>query len=332
MRLSIITITCRQKAGLEALALSLGKAASLAPGVKVEWVVVDEKLWAQDRACDLLARRRELAASGLVVLHLPPKPSVWRGPWRRTERDLPDPNGARNTGLALCSGDYAVFVDDNCLVSNKWMAGVCQIAREGHGYRAHVAYPTLPMQPRKDGFLPEDKVAGPPVRVTPTQCNGLLGAPMRAFNTIRGFDESYAGEMRWEDLDAVVRLDRIGVPFYSAGWGSVFHVKHALGEVCDDERVYDGTNNAKRWQALLVDAERILPAWKQPTLAQLRAELSPFPRDRDRDPPGNGGSNGTSSRSSGSAFSPPRGALARAAAPSPDPASARTGLAQEGGA
>lgn len=328
MRISVITITCRQKAGLEPLAFSLGNTARRAPGVEVEWVVVDEKLWAHSR-CDLPARRRELAGAGVVVLHVPPKPSVWRGPWRRTDRDLPDPNGARNTGLALASGDYAVFVDDNCLLSDRWLNGVHSLAKNESGYRAHVSYAMLPMKPRKNGFVPENRMGGPPVRVTPTQCNGLFGAPMAAFHAIRGFDESYAGEMKWEDLDAVVRLDRIGVPFYSAGWGTVYHTKHGCDEVCDDERVYDGTNNAKRWEALLVDRERNQPAWQQPTLDELRAELAPFPR-ADRSPRGDGGSHGAAPGAAGAAVPPTGTPPFRAADFSAASAAETTGLAQGG--
>lgn len=313
MRLSVITVTCRREARLEKMARTLSAAARFCAGVDFEWMVVDEKLWAHDQNCDLLARRNQLAADGIVVMHLPPKPSRWRGPWRQTERDLPDPNGARNTGLAFCTGDYAVFLDDNCLVTKHWLEGVFEIARKGRGYRAFVVHvieklaPTVP----PDGVIPESRDIGAPFPVIATQCSGIFGAPIRAFRKIRGMDESYAGEMKWEDLDAIVRLDRIGVPFYSAGRGSVIHVQHERGEVCDDERLYTGTENAARWQSVLADKERFWPALRQPTLGELRIDLAPFPTDVDKPKNGSAGGNGTSGGGS-FPFYPPGGGGARA--------------------
>lgn len=320
MRLSIITITCRRDARLTLMARTLAAAARSCRAVELEWVVVDEKLWAHDPGCDLAARRAELEASGLDVLHIPPKPSNWRGPWRLTDRDMPDPNGARNTGLAFCTGDYAVFLDDHCLVTENWLLGLLPLAEASRGYRAFVIYkaPRLLSVPASGG-LREEREETSARRVTPSQCNGLMGAPMEAFCDIRGFDESYAGEMKWEDLDAVMRLDRSGIPFYSPAKGSVIHVDHVRGEVCDDERPYAGTANATRWQALLASGKRRLPAWQQPTLAELRASLDPFPGSGDKgDDNGHGhsGSNGNGTHGPAGAVVPPRGVLAAGARPS----------------
>ena len=304
MKISIITITCRKNAGLERLALTLSANARRNPGVLVEWLVVDELLWGGDASVDLSARQREVVADQVVTVHLPPKPTRWRGPFREEPINLPDPNSARNTGLAFASGDYALFVDDHCVVTANYLREAIDCADKGRGFRANVIYRAM-VGIRPDGLVTEGEEGGSvPRRMMVSQCNGVFGAPMESFRAISGFDESYAGEMGWEDLDAVERLSRTGVEFFGSRAAAVIH-DTANGD--DKLETHHAPANAERWTNLLLERERILPAQAQPTLDELRIALGPAPRaapERDDGDGGASGSNGASHGGNGS-FSPP---------------------------
>lgn len=54
-------------------------------------------------------------------LHLSPKPSIWRGKYRKTKRNFFDASATRNTGLIVSECDHVVFVDDLCALTDGWI-------------------------------------------------------------------------------------------------------------------------------------------------------------------------------------------------------------------
>jgi hypothetical protein len=54
-------------------------------------------------------------------LHIPPKPSIWRGKYRKTKSNFFDASGTRNTGIIVAENDHIVFVDDLSALTDGWI-------------------------------------------------------------------------------------------------------------------------------------------------------------------------------------------------------------------
>src|SRR5438309_7276872 len=52
-------------------------------------------------------------------LHVPPKPTVWQGPHRLTNKDFFAPSNARNTALCYATGSHIAYVDDLSLLGER---------------------------------------------------------------------------------------------------------------------------------------------------------------------------------------------------------------------
>jgi len=207
--ISVVTITCRRQAGIKEAAHSLAVAGK---GVPFEWVVVDELL-----DPDRFGRADELRAAvcgRFAYQHVRQPLNAFR------EKGLPDPNAARNAGLRAAQGPYVVFLDDNMTVSRYWLQNVAEAALGEWGFRSKLVYAS-----RHSDQLPAVG-AGWERMISPLQCSGVFGAPAWRFAAIGGFDEYYAGEMGYEDLDCVARLWATGLPFYCAQSSYAVHYAH----------------------------------------------------------------------------------------------------------
>lgn len=72
------------------------------------------------------------------VTHVPPKSSVWQGPYRLTSIDYFAASNTRNTALLLAPDGWIVYVDDLSVILPGWMDAV-RLAMDG-GYVAAGAY------------------------------------------------------------------------------------------------------------------------------------------------------------------------------------------------
>lgn len=63
---------------------------------------------------DRLEKLKAIINDRFEYLHIPPKPSVWRGRHKKTKRDFFDASATRNTGLIVAETNHVVFIDDLC--------------------------------------------------------------------------------------------------------------------------------------------------------------------------------------------------------------------------
>ena len=58
------------------------------------------------------------------VVVVPPKPNRWQGKHRVTSHDVWAKSQALNTALCLARHDYVAFLDDRCVLGDRWLATV----------------------------------------------------------------------------------------------------------------------------------------------------------------------------------------------------------------
>lgn len=66
-------------------------------------------------------RLEKIVGGRFEYLHIPPKPSVWRGKYRKTKTNFFDVSSTRNTGILVAKNDHVVFVDDLSALTNGWI-------------------------------------------------------------------------------------------------------------------------------------------------------------------------------------------------------------------
>ena len=157
------------------------------------------------------------------VLHVPPKPTVWQGPYKRTKNEYFAASNARNTAFALCQSEFIACIDDLSALAPGWLDNV-RHAME-HRYIALGAYKKVfNLSMDVDGRLSFDENPHGVDSRWPRGGNGIAHArgtdlfgcsfamPIECALKVNGFDE-ICDSVSMEDVEFGARLERAGFQF-----------------------------------------------------------------------------------------------------------------------
>ncbi|MBT8453019.1 MAG: hypothetical protein KJO40_13705 [Deltaproteobacteria bacterium] len=272
--ITVITITCREEGRLVEMAKTLAGNALQSKDVKLQWVIVDEKK-TDPRSKAIL----DAVGGALEVKHLSAPSSEHR------QNGLPDHNLMRNTGLAEADGGYVVFLNDCHLVASGWLKAVADAAELGKGIRAKLQSVNDLVVP-DDGLLWKLSHWDTWTKVAPKNASGACwGAPKAAFDEIGGFDLAYGGQDKYHDVDACIRLGRVGVDFVTSARAFVVCLRatrdHA--SVTRSKEAQRGQRNKQLYNKLCLDRTRTKPT--QPYAAPIVATPPGVPTTTTEAPP-----------------------------------------------
>lgn len=234
-----------------------------------EWLVVDAKLWDRDGRAE---RKKKLLYAvfkmPVNLRHVEPKLSKWHGPGRDNTvtkgKDLPDTNGARNTGLIHAKGDYLVLLDDCSVVGPHFFSELAYARFRGHAARLLHHYEWTGDTGVLEGRN-ED-----PAPCEPTAFRGsAVGYPLDKLIQVNGWDEIYAGQKSGNDVELAVRIARVGTLMMSYPRGAVCEYPQGHTPLFSTEGNFTEINDA-RLDAVQNDASRIKP--ECPTQPDIKAE------------------------------------------------------------
>lgn len=260
--ISIVTITARKDPMPQPMFQSLEHSIMQAgANVLAEWIVVDAGLWWDPNR----VRMWHNCSSGYLPTYpVAPKHSHFHGPWVN-QKQLPDQNGARNTGIVYAQGDYLVFLDDCTVVHPTFWQRVVKAAQASLVVKfAHQYLPAGHWNKIWPDSIPASEE--PLCKQDPTSLRGsAVGFPLKALIEVNGFDEMYSGGPK-EDIELGIRLARRGWPIW-LDRNTVICESMGQEDLFRDAAPYE---NEARLDRLLSDPNRFLPYGNQFDLAEVR--------------------------------------------------------------
>lgn len=258
MKISVITPTCRQNPRLDIVGRTLAASLARSTDVELEWIIVDElkrdvlALTAVDSWHALRGDKQ------MSIVSVSPLPSAYRngGP-----DQTPAHNSARNAGLAIASGEYVVMLNDCNIVTPDWVQVAHDVATQGLGWTCKMhsvqdmAVPANGIFRMKDHH---DRLHPVPVM---SAARAAWGAPMAAFRKIDGFDLSYDGQRKGNDVETILRLSRVGITFVATERAFTVQFRRTKNnqEISTVREAYSGARNLALLNALIKDKARTLP-------------------------------------------------------------------------
>jgi glycosyltransferase involved in cell wall biosynthesis len=171
-----------------------------------EYILIDGYYYRRKDEIAKLAKDMDIQ---FPFLHIPDKPSRWRG-------QRPCIGNARNTGLVFANGTFVVHHDDCCKMVPDWLERHITYLRKGY----LVAGSWIGCQgiDEKGDCIPgiygpdhRARIINKPVEIHPGWLYGSnFSFPLKGALDINGFDEIYDGELGQDDIDFSIRLQRMG--------------------------------------------------------------------------------------------------------------------------
>lgn len=170
---------------------------------KLELIVVSSYLQHTENPLYFSACMQDFPATTITV----PKPSIWQGQHRITKQDWWAKSNALNTAICLCRTEWIAFVDDRCVLGNKWIEAVKR-AMDGN-YAVCGAYEKrINMSVNNGKIVHTGTVIGKDPRLGRKSyhltasydwfgCTNAL--PLEWALKVNGYPEDYCDGMRYED-------------------------------------------------------------------------------------------------------------------------------------
>lgn len=126
-KLTIVYVTCRREPMFQWFAETL--ISQYPDGVVTDQIIfIDSFIHHEDGRTEKLAK---IVNGRFSYTHTPPKPSIWRGKYRKTKSNFFDASGTRNTGIILAENKHIVFVDDLSALADGCLKYHRQAAEDG---------------------------------------------------------------------------------------------------------------------------------------------------------------------------------------------------------
>jgi hypothetical protein len=254
MKLSVVTITCREAPRLTEAARTISACLARTPDVTLQWLIVDEK----GRSVLELTGMKSPALGDRMTIESfkPPMTEHRQGPDKAVAH-----NTARNAGLFKATGDYVVYLNDCNLVTMDWVAVARDCSIAGVGWRCKTDQ-LMDMTVPADGIMKHRGHHDLLHPVPPATVAGACwGAPRAAFEAIHGFDLSYDGQRKGNDHEAILRLARTGLKFVTTERALTLQLRRTKieQEITNRRDVTNGVRNQTLLNDLKRDTHRILP-------------------------------------------------------------------------
>lgn len=193
-----------------------------------------------------ISEYRDLVDGRFEMLHIAPKPSIWRGKHRKTRRAFADTSSSRNTAIIVAKNEYIVFIDDLSALHPGWRDYHQKAADNGWIF-AGSYQSARNVKVLLDGTVHYNKLGGPDGRIKhqttdePIQIPGSwlfgsnAGIPMEYLLKVNGYDE-FCARRGVEDC-------QLGARLANAGYGDkMFYDKNCM--VTEDQWYHHAAANS----------------------------------------------------------------------------------------
>lgn len=234
-KLSINYVTCRRQPMFQWFVETL--ISQYESGVVTDQIVfIDSFLHYEEGRKEKLEK---IVGGRFEYLHIPPKPSIWRGKYRKTKTNFFDVSSTRNTGILVAKNDHVVFVDDLSALTSGWIDFHRKAASEKFVFCG--AYDKVSEIVIENNKITSYKAKNMDARMTaqPGDENISIGGgwvfgqnvsfPLEFLENINGYDE-FLARRGCEDCNLGVRLENAGYK------GRIFYNKNCL--VIEDEAMH----------------------------------------------------------------------------------------------
>lgn len=184
--------------------------------------------------------------------HVPPKPTVWQGKYRKTNKNLFAAANHRNTAFVYALGSHIVFCDDCSVPRPGWLSHHLEAASRKEicagiqtkvwdievvdGNVVNYDHDHVSVDSRVKGTIEYCKNNGDPYKNERQKALGKgwlfsnnFSIPMEFALKVNGFDEHYDGQYGCEDCDFSVRLCNAGYTIFLNPQCEIFESEEAHG-------------------------------------------------------------------------------------------------------